>query len=51
MQNFLDYAEKDKTKKITEEYTYVLYNKNNQEKMKLKYHDKGAWFEIDILKK
>lgn len=51
LQNFLDYAEKDKTKKITEEYTYVLYNKNNQEKMKLKYHDKGAWFEIDILKK
>ena len=49
VQNFLDYAEKDKTKKITEEYTYVLYNKNNQEKMKLKYHDKGAWFEVEIL--
>ena len=49
VQNFLDYAEKDDSKKETENYTYILYNKDNQEKMKLKYHDKGAWFEVEIL--
>ena len=49
VQNFLDYAEKDESKKETENYTYILYNKDNQEKMKLKYHDKGAWFEVEIL--
>ena len=49
VQNFLDYAEKDESKKETENYIYILYNKDNQEKMKLKYHDKGAWFEVEIL--
>ena len=49
VQNFLDYAEKDEAKKETSTYTYILYNKHNQEKMQLKYHDKGQWFEVEIL--
>ncbi|MCX8677533.1 MULTISPECIES: hypothetical protein [unclassified Apibacter] len=49
LQNFLDYAEKDEIKKETEDYTYILFNKDKQEKMKLIYHDKGAWFEVEIL--
>ncbi|TWP26117.1 hypothetical protein ETU09_10460 [Apibacter muscae] len=48
VQNFLDYAEKDQAKKQTETYTYLLLNKNNQQKMKLNYHEYGDWFEVEI---
>ncbi|TWP26111.1 hypothetical protein ETU09_10430 [Apibacter muscae] len=48
VQNFLDYAEKDQAKKQTETYTYLLINKNNQQKMKLNYHEYGDWFEVEI---
>ncbi|TWP26114.1 hypothetical protein ETU09_10445 [Apibacter muscae] len=48
VQNFLDYAEKDQAKKQTETYTYLLLNKNNQQKMQLNYHEYGDWFEVEI---
>ncbi|TWP26115.1 hypothetical protein ETU09_10450 [Apibacter muscae] len=48
VQNFLDYAEKDQAKKQTETYTYLLLNKNNQQKMKVNYHEYGDWFEVEI---
>ncbi|TWP26110.1 hypothetical protein ETU09_10425 [Apibacter muscae] len=48
VQNFLDYAEKDQAKKQTETYTYLLLDKNNQQKMKLNYHEYGDWFEVEI---
>ncbi|WP_295811462.1 hypothetical protein [uncultured Apibacter sp.] len=48
VQNFLDYAEKDEAKKDIETYTYILYNKSSQEKMKLIYHEYGNWFEVEV---
>ncbi|TWP26112.1 hypothetical protein ETU09_10435 [Apibacter muscae] len=48
VQNFLDYAEKDQAKKQSPTYTYLLLNKNNQQKMKLNYHEYGDWFEVEI---
>lgn len=51
VQNFLDYiyVKEDDAKKEKETYSYILSNKNNQEKMKLIYHEYGEWFEVEVL--
>jgi lipopolysaccharide export LptBFGC system permease protein LptF len=49
IQNMLDFAEADSAKFHTDDYTYELYNKDNIKKVVIIYHDKGKWFEIEVL--
>lgn len=48
-QNLLDFAEQDKGKKEIDTYIYELYNKDKEKKVVITYHDKGEWFEVEII--
>lgn len=48
-QNLLDFAEQDKVKKEIDTYIYELYNKDKEKKVVITYHDKGEWFEVEII--
>lgn len=49
LQNLLDFAEQDKEKKEIDTYIYELYNKDKEKKVVITYHDKGEWFEVEII--
>lgn len=49
LQNLLDFAEQDKEKKEIDTYIYELYNKDKEKKIVITYHDKGEWFEVEII--
>jgi hypothetical protein len=49
VQDMLDFAEADSAKSDTDNYLYELYNRDNLKKVVIEYHEKGKWFEIEIL--
>jgi hypothetical protein len=49
LQDMLDFAETDFTKFHVDNYIYELYNNANIKKVIIRYHEKGKWFDVEIL--
>jgi len=49
LENFIREAYREELDKEKLTHLYELYNKNNIKKVVIDYHEKGEWFEIEIL--